>query len=793
MQDLPKQRVSFRKKSADDFQWAKDTMDSLLSNTLHSHYNTAYGASDYDRMLSNYQLYNNIINQKDFERDCNPLGINVGQIQDIIRPYNKTYNKIQVLLGDELLRPFNYKVVLTNADGVHSKMAHRDSLLRSYIYSQIQDTIKNISKMYEPDLLEEGTKHILNPQEIERYMSTTYLEAREILGNKILNYLSKKLSLKELKNEGFKHALISSIEAVYLSIQNDEPTIEVLNPLNLFFHKSPETKYIQDSLYAGYRSYLTTGEILDLYSSYLTQNQIDDIEDKKMGSTLKTILPGNNASYGHSPFVSYEAENGFSTSSPYHIVEHIEWVSQKKVGFLTYTTEDGPQETTVSEDFIVPSYATTTTVYKAYGRKCKYYIWEDQTTSYSLEWGWVPEVWQGVRINHDIYCQIGPVPHQYRSADNPFEVKLSYHGVIYNATNAAPTSLMDRMKPFQYLYLIVMHRLKRLISQDKGKVYNLDSSMIDPELGWEKTLYYMNELNLNVYNSLQNADLPGQAQRSSIAGSTDMSNAQHIVNYVNLLEAIDQQISDVAGVTRQREGQINPQEAVSNAQSNIQTSAVITEIYFFQHNVLWEDVLSSLINMTQAAWKERSITKQYVLDDMSLATLQLSPSDLDNAQFSIFVTDSPREQRLFDNLQMLADRALQANKIKFSDLVAIYTSTSTEEIKGQLQKSEEAMTAELQQQQQQMIQAEQAAQEKDLAFKASEAEKDRLHDIKIAEIETFKFVKEQDSNSNGVPDQFEIAKFEHEAAMDKIGVAQKDRELDIKEAAAKKRATTEKN
>lgn len=783
MQDLPKQRLSFKKKSEDDFQWAKDTIDSLLSNTLFSHDPADVSNTDYERMMSNYQLYNNVINQKDFARDCNPLGIDVGQVQDIIRPYNKTYNKIQVLLGDELLRPFNYKVVLANSEGVQSKMAHRDSLLRSYIYSEIQNTISSISPMYEPELLEEGTKHIMPPEEIDRYMSTKYMDAREILANKILNYLTKKLSLKELKNEGFKHALISSIEAVYISMENNEPRVEILNPLNLFFHKSPETKYIQDSMYAGYRSYMTTGEVLDLYSPYLNQEQIRQIEEEKGGSTLRTVLPKNNATYGHRP---YETNGVFGSgaNSPYHVVEHVEWVSQKKVGFLTYTTEDGPQETIVSEDFIVPKDVTITTVIKEYGKKCKYYTWEDVATSYTLEWSWIPEVWQGVRINHDIYCQIGMVPHQFRSMDNPFEVKLSYHGVVYNATNAAPTSLMDRMKPFQYLYLIVMHRLKKLIAQDKGKVYNLDVSMIDPDLGLEKTLYYINDLNLNIYNSLQNADMPGQAQRSSVQSSTDMANTAHIMNYVNLLAAIDQQISDVAGVTRQREGQIGQNEAVTNAQSNIQTSAVITEIYFFQHNVLWQDILATLLNVTQAAWKEKSITKQFVLDDMSLATLQISPADLDNAQFSIFVTDSPKELKLFDNLQILADRALQANKIKFSDLVSIYSSTSTAEVKGLLQASEESTSKEQQAQMQAEMEHQQALQQAQQAYEAQEKEKDRLHDITIAEIETFKFVKEQDSNGNEVPDQFEIEKF-------RVQAAQKDRELDIKEAISKKRATSE--
>lgn len=104
---------------------------------------------------------------------------------------------------------------------------------------------------------------------------------------------------------------------------------------------------------------------------------------------------------------------------------------------------------------------------------------------------------------------IGPKEVQFRSKSNPYQVKLGYHGVIYNTMNASPISLLDRMKPFQYLFFIIMHKLKRLIAHDKGRIFHLDSTMIDPKLGWDKTLYYLTQMNLDIYNPLMNADQPG--------------------------------------------------------------------------------------------------------------------------------------------------------------------------------------------------------------------------------------------------------------------------------------------
>lgn len=242
MHNFPKQRLSYTKKSENDFKWAKEVIDAILTKSpqqddIVNNYNTEYG-----RKLSNYRLYNNELDQKDFERECNPLGLDVGQFKDAIQPYNKTYNKIQVLLSDEANRPFNFRTILTNAEGIRSKLQHRDAMLRNYIYSQLQSAIQATETMYPPDLLEDISTDIMPPEEIAKYMKYNFRERREILGEKLLQYLQKKLDIKDLKNDGFKHGLISGEEIVYVGIENGEPVLYPVNSLGAFYHKSGEQK-----------------------------------------------------------------------------------------------------------------------------------------------------------------------------------------------------------------------------------------------------------------------------------------------------------------------------------------------------------------------------------------------------------------------------------------------------------------------------------------------------------------------------------------------------------------------
>jgi len=84
MFNFPKQRLSYNNKAKDDFAWAKKVMDSILAHSPIDNW-VINNATPYQRKLSNYQLYNNQLNQADFERACNPLGLDVGQLKDEIQ------------------------------------------------------------------------------------------------------------------------------------------------------------------------------------------------------------------------------------------------------------------------------------------------------------------------------------------------------------------------------------------------------------------------------------------------------------------------------------------------------------------------------------------------------------------------------------------------------------------------------------------------------------------------------------------------------------------------------------
>jgi len=812
---LPLQTVSLSEKLKEDKLWARNTIDHLCFYA--DGYTDANGA-DYTRMLSNYQLYNNILNQKDFENECNPFGLSVAEFKDEIKPYNKSYNKIQVLLGEELKRKMNYRAILTNSGGIKKKQQKKTELMHEWFESTIEREKQRIMEKYQQknpmqDLkdmpsdeaqriqeeyqsqMQSSVNKVMDPKEIEKYMNTDYQEGREILAQKVINYTTRSQNLKEKKNDGFKHACISGKEFVWVGVENGEPVCRILNSLNVFYHKSPEIKYVQNGEYAGYRTRMTPSEIVTKFSTKLTKEEKDRIQGEGsgvnglIGSNVKMMSKDMDYS-GSSVDLEYEYQKnevadthegsyGSARGEDWEVT-HVEWISQAKVGILTYFDEDGEEDyDLVSEDFPIPANSEKDVTQIREGLKHTLYRFPNGQT---LEWVWIPEVWEGTRIGFDIYVNVRKKPNQHRSVENPWQVHLGYHGVVYNNMNAPSMSLMDRMKPFQYLYFLVVHKLKRLIARDKGQAYTFDTSTVDEKLGLEKTIYYLEELDIHFFNSLENAESPGASQRGNFTNTLNRSNMQHIMNYINLLQQLDVEIGDAAGVTKQREGQIGTYEGVTNAQQSIMQSSHITEIFFYTHSRLWEKVMTSLVECAQEAWKDSKVTKQFVLDDLSRQILDFEGKYFYNADIGVFISDDMADTQLIDTLKQMALPILQ-NQGKITDIVRVYKSLSGAELEQEFKQEERDRERKEQQaqEQQNQLQQQQLQAQKEMQERTFQHEKDlesmkTEREIMKAEIDVFKFQQDLDANNDGIPDPLQIERLRTEAEYKSKKLAQ-DKEV----------------
>ena len=93
--NILKHKLSQSRKLADKAKWGRQYMDYISPTYLGN--STRW--ENTKRLAANYKLYNNEIDQDEFAKWCSPFGIDVGQYQEEIMPFNKIPNKANILIG----------------------------------------------------------------------------------------------------------------------------------------------------------------------------------------------------------------------------------------------------------------------------------------------------------------------------------------------------------------------------------------------------------------------------------------------------------------------------------------------------------------------------------------------------------------------------------------------------------------------------------------------------------------------------------------------------------------------
>lgn len=719
----PIQKLSARNKTEE---WGKQNVDYYIGK-----YNLGYsqGKSRKDRMKIAYNLYNSIFDESDFKYVTDPYKVKDG-FPATIQNFNIIKPKIDLLIGEETKRPFNYKVIQVNEGAVSKIQEHHKKLLTNEI-------LRIASKGGPEDpVTDEDMQQI---EGISKYMNHSYVDVAEKVAYHTLEYLNEKQDIRNKFVHGFKDGLIGGIEIYYVGILNGEPALERVNPVNFTYDNSPSIQFIEDGDYAVRRMKMSLGTVYDRLYDIINEEDLDKLL-KKYHHGIGGDGSENFNRIVWKSFNPDENSGEFDTESV--DVWHVTWKSFTKVGFLTYFDENGEeQRDVVSEDY-------------------------EASENEEIYWDWVSEIWEGYKIGSDIYVGIGPIPNQQISIDNPNSRKLPYIGAVYNNDNTRSKSLVEIMKPLQYMYLILWYRLETALARDKGRVISMDITQIPKSMGvtTEKWMHYLSSMGVNFFNPYEEGwDIPGReggkAAQFNQFSSLDLTMSNVIRDHVQLMAKIEDMIGELSGVSRQRQGQVTSSELVGNVERAVVQSSHITEVHFWIHNRIKRRVLESLLEAAKQAWSESGKQKlHYITDDMTRVFLDIT-DDFLYSDFGIFATDSTMEVRNLEAVRALLQPAMQ-NGASLSDVAEIIASNNLTEIRLKLKEIEAAR----QQREDQMQKAQAQAQEQLVQMQLADKEADRelqryisdsSNEVKLAVAEIQTEVKNVDVNRNGIADILE--------------------------------------
>lgn len=752
------QRLTQKQKDANDKEWYKQQANIFASRAFTSI--LGYGEiNEYTRKKINYDLFNNIIDLKDFEYVCMPYGANVGEMPAKMVNRDIVSGKIKVLLGMEMQRPFSWTCIATNEEATTRKVEEKNKRISSFVISEIMTPIqqqieleyqqKTKGQKLSPDEQNQIQQQIQQeiqqqtPPEVAEYMLRTHKDPSEVLSTQILQYLIKEQNIQFKFNVGWKHAALSGEEFYWTGIINGKPVFRIINPLYFDYERTSEHFFVEEGSWAVCELRLTPDEIVKWFSSELSEEEIDDIYNKfPYGSASSMISSDFNI-------------NGYSQDMNTIRVLHIEWKSLRLIKFLTYFDEQTEQEEemTVTEEYIL----------------------NKKAGDISIREEWIPEAHECYRIADDMYKSCQPIPGQHKDLNNLYNCKLRYHGTAYDNLNSAVTAIMDRIKPYQYFHNIIMFRIEMLITSDKGKKLLGNINMIPKSAGIDikQWLYYFDALGIGWVNPNEEGNKHNNGNIGEAFKEIDMSLASQINNYIQLADKIDEKAGLAIGITRQMEGQLGPTDAVTNTKQSIVQSSYIIEPYFNQHNEVKARVLQSLVEVAKTAYVTNPpASLNYVLDDMSLATIMFDANNLEvleNNTIGIFISNDSKAFRTKQTIEdYLAHAAIQNDKADLSDIIKIIRSDSVQEAEELLEESEQRKRTEKSQEQSSQQQAQAQEAEKVRQFerekwghdadmiKLKETER-RQTELEKAEIQAVGFDKDKDMNHNNQPDAVDLA------------------------------------
>ena len=802
-------------KEKQDESWIKNTMD-YFANKAYAEY-----VKNRDTFVKNYDLVKGILRMEDFYQEpqvksfTDMLTANL-ELPAYVKHYSIITTPINNLVGEVSKRPDTFRVKAFDDDSKSEELQHKTELLQNYIMSQAKNKI--MEKLMMEGQVEEVTEEEVEQMTMEQVKDQldSYTSVAEKWANHILTAQKMEFNLKEKGEDAFRDLLISSREFFHIYEDNSKLgfNIEVANPKNTWFLTTPDRKYISDTTgraqgayAAGTVNVMELSEIIESVPD-LTKEEIDHLRSSLQDYGLINVRESNLGNPNVAPgidSVTYDTydplvlqtrmmiesemkENNdglkdflgltsnVSSFGYKYVVVRAYWLSKKKIGKLIYLDEVGNEQSVLVDE----SYKSGT-----------------HPMQQSLDWGWINQWYQGIKIGPDIYHI------------KPFKL-LTYCpiiGMTFEVKNTEARSLVDLMKPFQVLYNVCMNQLYKLLEKEVGKVYLTSIRHVpipkDGDAQDALDVWEMEARNRGVVfidDSPENLKSPSSFNQFR---DIDLTRTQEIQSRYQLAMQLKNECWELIGITRQRLGSVMASESATATNTAMQQSYAQTEPLFIAHEYVMGQLYQAIIDAALYVESQKpQSTISYITSEGESAFVQVNGSDIRFRDLKVFPTNRPEDNQIFQEVRQLSQTILQ-NGGTVHDIIELYSTKSIRQMKKVFkdlkdrQQEMQERQMQLQEQQQQAQQEQQMAALQQTKMLADEKqandnyqrELDRLSKEKIAIIQATGFgnVESEDINRNAIPDVLEMTRITNEE-----NKASKDYSLKLAEISSKNKQASDK-
>lgn len=723
------QPLQFLPREEKDESWLAWNMDWLEWNGLKQLNRNAR------KLLKNYKLAKGIIDKTDYiieeDNEMRELVDTLTKEDESafeLKFYPIIPNVVNVLCTEFAKR--NTKITFRAVDEISNnemltmkRQEIEDVLVKEAVQKFVQGLIAQGADPNDPEIQQQiqqvsSKESMRTLPEIQEFYNKTYQGVYEQWAQHQYKVDEERFKMDELEERGFRDMLITDREFWHFRMYEDDYEVELWNPVNTFYHKSPDTRYISQGNWVGKIDMMSVSDVIDRYGYLMSEEQL---------RSLESLYPIRSAGYpiegyqndGHfydatkshdwnvgQPGLAYrqymsmtgnhmtpngdiidkilaEGEDFFTADSTYLLrVSTSYWKSQRKLGHLTKIAQSGELTTTIIDE----SYKVTDNpIYDTRLEKNK--TRTNLIFGEHIDWIWINEVYGGVKIgpnrptmwgmkNEDehqmIYLGIdkpkpGPLKFQFKGDHSLYGCKLPVEGAVFSDRNTRSVSMIDLMKPFQIGYNIVNNQIADILVDELGTVILLDQNALPRHSmneDWGKNnlakayVAMKNFQMLPLDTSLSNTESALHFQHFQ---QLNLEQTNRLLSRVNLGTYFKQQCLEIIGITPQRMGQqIGQTDTAKGVEQAVSGSYAQTEGYFIQHcDYLMPRVHQMRTDLAQYYHSNKaSISLQYVTSKDEKVNFAINGTELLTRDLHVYATTKANHRAIIEKMK---DYALSNN------------------------------------------------------------------------------------------------------------------------------------
>lgn len=554
---------------------------------------------------------------------------------------------VDALVGEYLGTPIIPKISCKDSDTISAITREKQLEITNGIVKFLKEHLTNslVQMIQGKDPTDAAIKQQLD--KIVQDIDQSFVSQYEIAAQNLVQYImqSREIDFITKLRQLLTDLLITGYTffRVKASPSGQNIDVEVLDPLNTFVDRNPDSPYVRKSYRCVVRKWMTKSQILTKFGKEIPKEDLKQLKE--------------------------------------------EWYEGQAVYRRSYA-DFAPQEEDVDFDTI-PGYPDD-----EYSASHRFRL----IPVYDVEWletgdDFKMKRYNCIRIGEEIYILRGEDKTAIRSKDRPNECDLSVNGVYFLNRSRKPYSLILKCAHLQDRYDLLIYYRDNLIANSGTSGTIMDMSLIPTNLGvkWperiQKWLAYKKAGIEWIDTTQEGRNDNGNAPMNTIFnGFDDTLKAQAVQAIEVAIQSVEQTTSSITGVFRERLNGIEQQDAVTNIKQGVRNSYIVTKHYFQQMDLIVCEMLLDSLNQAKIAYK-KGLTGTIILGDKYQRIFTALPEHFTLTDFDIHITASTEIIQELENLKAVIPELIKSQLLPADIIFEALTAKSLTDLKYKVQKA----------------------------------------------------------------------------------------------------------